>query len=180
MYYNKKVTLTCLIGLYLYQIHYSLKLWRNEPGCSKLMMSLVNVSLKLWCKSYSHFFSKHTCELDIVVTRTVNILTTNELVKITRLWTTGPWSTFMGDNSVKLFCCLLKRVLFLRERNCSSLEQMKKGPLLKQKNCYQWGIIFLFKLEPFTEGRKTFTALCHSSPLDIEIVLIFPNLSIAL
>ena len=28
------------------------------------------------CKSYSHFFSKNTCELDIVLTRTVNILTT--------------------------------------------------------------------------------------------------------
>ena len=43
------------------------------------------------CKSYSHFFSKNTCELIIVLTRTVNILTTNELVKLTMLWTTGPW-----------------------------------------------------------------------------------------
>ena len=43
------------------------------------------------CKSYSHFFSKNTCELDIVFTRTVNILTTNELVKLTVLWITGPW-----------------------------------------------------------------------------------------
>ena len=42
------------------------------------------------CKSYSHFFSKNTCELDIVLTRTINILTTNELVKLTTLWTTGP------------------------------------------------------------------------------------------
>ena len=30
--------------------------------------------------------------LDIVLTRTVNILTTNGLVKLTMLWTTGPWS----------------------------------------------------------------------------------------
>ena len=37
------------------------------------------------CKSYSHFFIKNTCELDIVLTRTVNILTTNELVKLTTL-----------------------------------------------------------------------------------------------
>ena len=36
------------------------------------------------------FFSKNTSELDIVLTRTVNILTTNELVKLTMLWTTGP------------------------------------------------------------------------------------------
>ena len=42
------------------------------------------------CKSYSHFFSKSTCELDIVLTRTVNILTTNELVKLMKLLTTGP------------------------------------------------------------------------------------------
>ena len=31
------------------------------------------------------FFSKNTCELDIVLTRTVNILTTNELIKLTAL-----------------------------------------------------------------------------------------------
>ena len=78
----------------------------SGPSCSKQMMSLVNVSLKLsslnmayWlifllkknvssfctCKSYSHFFSKNTCELDIVLTRTVNILTTNELVNLMML-----------------------------------------------------------------------------------------------
>ena len=87
--------------------------WSTEPSCSKLTMSLVNVLLKLWswkygiyaiifaeknmssfciCKSYSHFFNKNICELDIVLTRTVNISTTNELVKLTMLWTTGPWS----------------------------------------------------------------------------------------
>ena len=37
-------------------------------------------------KSYSHFFSKNTCELDIVLTRIVNILTTNEFVKLTMLY----------------------------------------------------------------------------------------------
>ena len=87
---------------------------RPEPTCSKLMMLLVNVSLKLWslnmpymlifllkknvssfciCKSYSHIFSKNTCELDIVLTKTVNIFTTNKFVKLTILWTTGPWMT---------------------------------------------------------------------------------------
>ena len=34
------------------------------------------------CKRYSHFFSKNTCEVDIVLTRTINILTTNKLVKL--------------------------------------------------------------------------------------------------
>ena len=82
-------------------------------------MSLINVSLKLWslnmAKRYmlifllkklwvafafakaTHIFSKYIPELDIVLTRivniltrTVNILTTNELVKLAMLWTTGP------------------------------------------------------------------------------------------
>ena len=35
------------------------------------------------------FFSKNTYELDILITRTVNILTTNELVKLMKLWTNG-------------------------------------------------------------------------------------------
>ena len=43
------------------------------------------------CKSYSYFFSKNTCELGIVLTRIVNILTINKLVKLTILWTTGSW-----------------------------------------------------------------------------------------
>ena len=37
--------------------------------------------------NYSHFFNKNTCELpvDIVLTRAVNILTANELVKLMTL-----------------------------------------------------------------------------------------------
>ena len=38
------------------------------------------------------FFSKFTSELDIVLTRAVNILTTNKLVKLMMLGTTGPRS----------------------------------------------------------------------------------------
>ena len=37
------------------------------------------------CKKLLTFFSKKTSELDIVLTRTVNILTTNELVKLMML-----------------------------------------------------------------------------------------------
>ena len=90
--------------LFKFQDKFSNELWCPGPGCSKLTMSLVNVSLKLIvkysiyanifaeknvssfciCKSYSHFFfSKSSCESDILLTRTVNILTTNELVKLT-------------------------------------------------------------------------------------------------
>ena len=41
--------------------------------------------------SKSYFFQQNTCELDSVLTRAVNILTTNEFIKLTTLWTTGPW-----------------------------------------------------------------------------------------
>ena len=82
-----------------------------DPSCSKLIMSLVDVLIKLWslnmayngtqifllekkrvafAKCNSSFFSLNTRELDIALTRTVNILTTNKLVKLTMLWTTGP------------------------------------------------------------------------------------------
>ena len=45
-----------------------------------------------FAKATHIFFSKNTCELDMVLTRTVNTLTTNELIKLTMLWTTGPRS----------------------------------------------------------------------------------------
>ena len=59
-------------------------------------------NLSSFCKSYSHFFSKNTCELDIDLTRLVNILTTNELVKLTMLWTTGPRFIITTDNGLIL------------------------------------------------------------------------------
>ena len=54
---------------------------------------------KMWvafafAKATHIFFSAKIPELDIVLTRTVNILTTNELAKVTMLWTTGPWFLF--------------------------------------------------------------------------------------
>ena len=73
-------------------------------------MSLVKESLKLWSLYMAYympifllknvssfcisFFSKNTCEFSIIHTRTANILTTNELNKLTMFWTTGPRSTF--------------------------------------------------------------------------------------
>ena len=45
----------------------------------------------LQCKSYSHFFSKNVRILCIESAKTVNEMTLNELVKLTTLWTTGPW-----------------------------------------------------------------------------------------
>ena len=64
-----------------------------------------------FAKTTHIFFSKNTCELDIVLTRTVNILTTNELVKLTMLWTTGPWIlTAPDDFFVKYICIFLLEI----------------------------------------------------------------------
>ena len=68
----------------------------SGPSCSKLneIVSYFGVKISILkygkyidtfcCKnaSSSHFFSKNTCKLDIVITRLVNILTTNELIKL--------------------------------------------------------------------------------------------------
>ena len=56
---------------------------------------LIFLLKKMWvafafAKATHIFFSKNTCKLDIVLTRTVNILTTNELVKLTTLEQLGP------------------------------------------------------------------------------------------
>ena len=50
---------------------------------------------KMWvafafAKATHIFCNKNACELDIVLTRTLNILTTNKLVKLMMLWTTKP------------------------------------------------------------------------------------------
>ena len=100
----------------------------SGPSCSKLTMSLVNVSLKPWSltmaytlifllkKMWVAFFSKNTCEFGIVLTRTVNILTTNELVKLTTLWTTGPWTfTSQVCRNVLYLLTSLKRCWMLEK-----------------------------------------------------------------
>ena len=74
-------------------VNVSLKFWSLNMAYMLIFLLKKNVSSFCICKSYSHFFSKNTCELDIVLTRTVNILTINELVKLTTLWTTGPCCT---------------------------------------------------------------------------------------
>ena len=43
-----------------------------------------------FAKATHIFFSKNNCELDIVLPRTVNILTTNEFVKLTTLEQVDP------------------------------------------------------------------------------------------
>ena len=91
----------CVLWFFLGILYYF-----SGPSCSKLTVSLVKVSLKTLIVKYgiyanivdeknvsslhlqkllTFFSSKNTCELDSVLTRTANILTTNELVKLTTL-----------------------------------------------------------------------------------------------
>ena len=54
-------------------------------------------SKKMWeafaLAKATHIFQQKylTGELDIILTRRVNILAANRLIKLTMLWTTGPW-----------------------------------------------------------------------------------------
>ena len=78
-------------------------IWRSGPSCSKLTTSLVNDLLKFtssdtqicWnflLKKATHVFSaKNIRILYIESAKTVNEMTLNKLVKLKRLWTTGPW-----------------------------------------------------------------------------------------
>ena len=74
-----------------------------------------------FAKATHIFFSKNTCELDIVLTRTVNILTTNDLVKLTMFWTTGPRCVYLEvisylEEELTLVSLLMLSML---EKNCS-------------------------------------------------------------
>ena len=80
-------------------------IWQPGPCCSKLTMLIVNISLKLWKLNMTYmlicwlkkmwvallliFFCKKNPWIRFVLIRQVNILTTNELVKLRMLWKTG-------------------------------------------------------------------------------------------
>ena len=98
---------------------YRLKCRISGPGCSKLTTSLVNnVLLKfqrlisqicqyfllkkceklLHCKSSSHFSTKTISLFGYKVLKHLTSWPLNELVKLTMLWTTGPWCTVSGSH----------------------------------------------------------------------------------
>ena len=92
-----------------YNLQGACAIHQSGPSCSKVTMSLVNVSLKLcllimaytlyfcWKNVNSTFFQQKHFLIRYVCTRTVNILTTNEPVKLMMIWTTGPCSTVSCD-----------------------------------------------------------------------------------
>ena len=100
-----------------------LKNTHTGPGGSKLMRSLVNVSLKfqmlisnvhqyfllkkcdklLHCKSFSHFFStKNISVFGYKVVKHLMSWPLHKFVKLTMLWATGPWSFISSYNSDSL------------------------------------------------------------------------------
>ena len=131
--------------------HYCLNCFflRSGPSCSKLTMSLVNDSLKFtssdmqicwfffcwknvssFCTAKAtHIFSaKNIRILYIESAKTVSEMTLNELVKLTMLWTTGPWEltfTTLSANSAEK---LIIFFLFLFDMSC------KMSPGGKNKN----------------------------------------------
>ena len=56
--------------------------------------------------SSTHSFNKNTCELVTVLTRTGNILTTNELVKLTMFW---PYVFYFTNNDKIYKICPWKK-----------------------------------------------------------------------
>ena len=99
-------------------VNVSLKTLTIKNGIYANIFAEKNVSSICICKSYSHFFSKNTCEFDIVLTRTVNILTTNELVKLTTLWTTGPWP-LQDDSSAKMLVIIFQAITDKKDMSLS-------------------------------------------------------------
>ena len=69
------------------------------------------------------FFSKNTYGLDIVLTRTVNILTTIALVKLTMLWTTGPWFHSYDKQDIKcvVYTLYIYDVFYKEDKLCHNL-----------------------------------------------------------
>ena len=62
-----------------------------------------------FAKATRIFFSKKSCELDIVLTRTVKILTINKLIKLTMFWTTGPWAIMLLSEAYAGTCIIRKK-----------------------------------------------------------------------
>ena len=81
-------------------------------------------------KSHSHFFSKNICEVDRL-SRTVNILTTNELVKLTMLWITGPRAFCMKPK------CLILSYVFSSWLTSTSLFHFQQVNIVHEMYMYE-------------------------------------------
>ena len=69
-------------------VNVSLKFWSLNTA-NTLIFSLLKCEWLLHLQNFLEFFSKNTRELYIVLTKTVNIMTTSYLVQLTMFWTTS-------------------------------------------------------------------------------------------
>ena len=100
-----------IFGIHLWTVLYPKPCYNEQ--CYKVVV-VYFCWKKCECKSYSHFFQqkktknkKKKRELGSVLTRTVTILITNELVKLTMLWTAdflfSPWKHVMVSSINNIF-----------------------------------------------------------------------------
>ena len=89
------------ITLYRYVLvfivpHVDIELEDNKQFISNIPRIFAEKMWEAFAKATHIFSAKNMCELDIVLTRTVNILTTDKLFKLMMLWTIGPWFSFFS------------------------------------------------------------------------------------
>ena len=111
------------------------------------------------CKSYSQFFSKKylcQCELDIVLTRTVNILTTNELVNLTMLWTTGPWISLLPRAMHRIYSPLFLSTVTWPQCPIASLSLLETHVCQKDLQSNIIYVVHIFKLFLYLYRKGTF------------------------
>ena len=99
------------------------------------------------CKSYSHFLSKTTCELDIVLTRTVDILTTNDTIKLTMFWTTGPWYNIVQWTCSNFYVKYWKELRCWNTKGKYNIWDIKSIEYCKQLYFLEWFCLFLQKTQ---------------------------------
>ena len=117
------------------------------------------------CKSYSHFISKNTCELGIVLTRTANILTTNQLIKLMMLWTTGPRALKHQSQQQQITFSNIFFLLLLFFKENKSWYFMWIICLFSLKNKFRMLSLYLFKM---SLNHCLFNTLKKSSIISLQ------------
>ena len=94
------------------------------------------------------FFSKNIRILYIESAKTVSEMTLNELVKLTMLWTTGPWNI-----KVCLKWNIVKYIPICKYTDASTRCYLKGNSYtFKGSNSVKIGFVFSFSVDPFRRG----------------------------
>ena len=103
-----------------------------------------NVSSFCSAKATHIFSAKNIRILCIESAKTVNEMTLNKLVKLTTLWTTGPWSS-VNRKGTWYTCRLQGRQLSFCDLVCFPAHQVpsEKGFTQKKRNCSHWEANFV-------------------------------------